>query len=146
MAQVAENITFLQKSMVSRKTELTREVLCLVGNRQGIFQADSLSPLTFAVCTVPLTKTLQNFKARYISRDGKINCLFFMDVLKVYGKKKAEIESLLPTVQLISQDVGIELGSRNVVLKRVKLCKSEGLKLISGQTIKKVDDKYLGIL
>ena len=26
------------------------------------------------------------------------------------------------------------------------MCKSEGIKLISGQTIKKVDDKYLGIL
>ena len=94
MAQVAENITFLQKSMVSRKTELTREVLCLVGNRQGIFQTDSLPPLTFAVCTVPLTKILQNFNVRYISGDNKINCLFFMDDLKVCGKNKAEIEAL----------------------------------------------------
>lgn len=52
IAQVAENITFLQKSMVSWKTELTREMLCLVDNRRDIFQANSLSPVTFAVCTV----------------------------------------------------------------------------------------------
>ena len=26
------------------------------------------------------------------------------------------------------------------------MCKSEGIKLVSGQTIRKVDDKYLGIL
>ena len=32
------------------------------------------------------------------------------------------------------------------MLKRGKLCKSEGIKLICGQTIKKIDDKYLGIL
>ena len=58
MAQVEKNITSLQKSMVSWKTELTREMLCLVGNRQGIFQANSLSSLTLAVCTVPLTRIL----------------------------------------------------------------------------------------
>ena len=78
MAQVAENITFLQISMVSWKTEMTREMLCLVGNRQRIFQADSLSPLTFNVCTIPLTKFQQNFKERYISGDGKITCWFFL--------------------------------------------------------------------
>ena len=36
-----------------------------------------------------------------------------------------------------------------MVLKRGKLCKSEGIKLINGQTIKEVDAegyKYLGIL
>ena len=36
-----------------------------------------------------------------------------------------------------------------MVLKRGKLCKSEGIKLINGQTIKEIDDegyKYLGIL
>ena len=55
MAQVAENvITFLQKSMVNWKTELTScgEKHGLVDIRQGIFLAD-LSPLTFADCMVP---------------------------------------------------------------------------------------------
>ena len=33
-----------------------------------------------------------------------------------------------------------------MVLKREKLCKSEGIKLIRGPTMKEVDDKYLGIL
>ena len=36
-----------------------------------------------------------------------------------------------------------------MVLKRGKLCKSEGTKWINGQTLKEVDDKvykYLGIL
>ena len=44
------------------------------------------------------------------------------------------------------------MGLRNfgvAVLKRGKLCKSDGIKLINGLTIKEVDDesyKYLGIL
>ena len=86
--------------------------------------------------------------------DVKINHLFFMDDLKVYGKNKAEIESLVSTVQLISQDVhvGMEFGIMKcgvLVLKREKLRISEGIKLINGQTKKEVDDegyKYLGIL
>ena len=75
-----------------------------------------------------------------------------MDDLKVYGKDKAEIESLVLTVQLVSQDIGMEYGIKKcgvAVLKRGELCKSEGIKLINGLTIKEVDDKgykYLGIL
>ena len=111
MAQVAESITtFLQKSLVNWKTELSScgETLGLVDIRRGIFQGDSLSPLIFAVCMVPLTKILQNVKAGCTLEDGKINHLFFMDDLKVYGKIKAETESLVSTLQLISQDIGIE--------------------------------------
>ena len=49
-----------------------------------------------------------------------------MDDLKVCGKDKAEIESLISTVQLISQDIGIEYGIKKcgvVVLKRGKCVK-----------------------
>ena len=157
MAQVAENIIpFLQKSMVNWMTELTScgEKLGLVDIRRGIFQGDSLSPLIFVVCMVPLTKILQNAKPGYtcILGDGKINHLFFMDDFKIYGKNKAEIESLVSTVWLISQDIGMEFGIKKcgvVVLKPGSLYKSEGIKFINGQTIKEVDDegyKYLGIL
>ena len=64
--------------------------------------------------------------------------------MKVYGTNKAEIESLVSTVQLISQDIGMEFGVKKcgvVVLKRGNLCESEGIKLINGQTIKEVDDE-----
>ena len=140
--------------MVKWKTELTScgEKLGLVDIRRGIFQGDSQSPLIFVVCMVPLTKILQNAKPRYILGDSKINHLFFMDDFRVYGKNKAEIESPVSTVWLISQDIGMEFGIKKcgvVVLKRGSLYKSEGIKLINGQTIKEVDDevyKYLGIL
>ena len=105
MAQIAENIiTFLQKSTVKWKTELTScgETIGLVDIRLVSF---SLPLLNFAVCVVPLTKILQNVKAGYSLGNVKINHLFFTDDLKVYGKNKAEIESLVSTVQLISQDI-----------------------------------------
>ena len=40
-----------------------------------------------------------------------------MDGLEVYGKDKAEIESLVSTVQLISQDIGMEGGRSCVEVK-----------------------------
>ena len=101
---------------------------------------------------IPLAKTLKDAKAGYTLGDVKINHLFYMDDLKAYGKNKAEIESLVSTVQLISQGIGIGFEMKKfgvVVLKRWKLCKSEGIKLINGLAIKQVDDegyKYLGIL
>ena len=147
MAQVAKNIiTFLQKSMVNWKTELTS-----CGETLGDTRRQPV-PLIFAVCMVPLTKILQEAKAGYTLGDVKINHLFFMDDLKVYGKDKTEIESLVSTVQSISQQIGIEFGIEKcgvVVLKWGELCKSEGIHVINEQTIKEVDDegyKYLGIL
>ena len=113
MAQVAGNIiTFLQKFMVNWKTELTScgETLGLVDIKRGIFQADRPCLLIFTTCMVPLTKILQDAKVGNTLGDLKINHLLFMNDLKVYGKDKAEIESLVSTVQLISQDIGTEFG------------------------------------
>ena len=113
MPQVAEIIIpFLQKSMVNWKTELTScgETLgCLI--LSGVSFKETACPLLiFTVCMVRLTKILQDGKAEYTLGDVKINHLFFIDDLKVYGQDKAEIESLVWTVQLISQDTGMELG------------------------------------
>ena len=65
-----------------------------------------------------------------------------MDDLKIYGKDKAEIESLVSTVQLISQDIGMEFGIKKCGVAVLK-CKSEGIKLINGLTIKEVNDEIL---
>ena len=129
MAQVAENIIiFLQNSMVNWNTELTPcgESLGLVDIRRGIFQGDSLSPLIFTVCMVPLTKILQDAKAGYTLGDVKINHLLFMDDLKVYGKDKVEIESLVSTVQLVSQDIAMEFGIKKCGVALLKRSRGGG--------------------
>ena len=65
---------------------------------------------------------------------------------------KQRFFSLVSMVQLISQDIGMEFWIKKcgmVVLKRGKLYKSEGIKLINGQTIKEVGHEgyeYLYIL
>ena len=70
------------------KTYLTAcaQILGTVSIKRGIFQGDSLSPLIFVLCIVPMTKILRNMRAGYMSGSVKVNHLLFMDDLKVFGK------------------------------------------------------------
>ena len=70
-----------------------------------------------------------------------------MDDWKIFGKSEREIESLVRTVQVISNDVAMECGV--MVMKRGKLSNTYGKVLSNGETIKEVEkdgNKYLGIL
>ena len=155
MAQVPQNVTsFLQRSMRNWKTELTScgESLGIVNIKRGIFQGDSLSPLIFVICMIPLSKVLRKAKAGYRLGDVKISHLLFMDDLKMFAKNKNEIDSLVSTVQMISQDIGMQFGVKKcgvTVMKRGKLVESEDIELTNGESIKEVGVegyKYLGIL
>ena len=73
----------------------------------GIFQADSLSPLLFCLALVPLFYELNNAGSGYNIYEEKINELFYMDDLKLYGKNNYELEGLLRTVKTFSDDIGM---------------------------------------
>ena len=85
LAQVSDSILkFVKRSMANWQTELTscRQSLVKVNIRRGIFQGNSLSPLLFGICIIPLTHILRKAKARYTLAGGeKINYLLFMDNL-----------------------------------------------------------------
>ena len=140
MAQVPPNVTsFLQRSMRNWKTELTScgASLGTVSIKRGIFQEDSHPPLIFVICMIPLSKVLCKAKAGYRLGDVKINHLLFMDDLKMFAKNKNEIGSLVSTVQVISQDIGMQF----TIMKRGKLVKSEDVRLTNGESIKEVGDE-----
>ena len=87
LAQVAPNvIDFAERSMNSWNTELTTcgETLGTMKIKRGIFHGDSLSPLLFLVCMIPLTEILRKAKAGYILDDIKVNHLLSMDDLKLF--------------------------------------------------------------
>ena len=52
----------------------------------GIFQGDSLSPLLFCLALTPLSYELNNTEHGYKIGEEKINHLFYMDDLKLYGR------------------------------------------------------------
>ena len=154
---VAANVRqFLASSMDEWKTELTScgQTLGVVDINRGIFQGDSLSPLLFVLCMVPLSLVLRRSKVGYEwgGRECKINHLLFMDDLKLFGKSYEQINSHAQTVHIFSSDIGMEFGIKKcgvLVLKRGKIAKTEEIVLPDGQVVKEIDDngyKYLGIL
>ena len=70
LAQVAPNvIDFVERSMKSWNTELTAcgQTLGTAKVKRGIFQGDSLSPLLFVLCMIPLTVLFRTILTRTIT-------------------------------------------------------------------------------
>ena len=84
--------------------------------RRGIFQGDALSPLLFIIAMMPLNHILRKCTAGYkLSRSQeKVNHLMYMDDIKLFTKNEKELETLIHTVRIYSQDIGMEFGIENV--------------------------------
>ena len=156
MVGVAGNILELfEKSKDKWKTELTAcgEGLGEVDIRRGIFQGDSFSPLLFVIVLIPLSIILNETGIGYeTSKNERLNHLLFMDDLKLYAKNERELDSLIQTVRVFSDDIDMVFGLEKcavLVLKRGRLTRTEGIELPDGQKMKEVDVdgyKYLGVL
>ena len=68
-------------------------------------QDDSLSPLLFVMAMIPLTSILRRITPGCVQNKTKINHLLYMDHLKLFGKTKRDMESLMNTVRLFSKDI-----------------------------------------
>ena len=157
MFGIADNIKqLLIDSMKKWKTELTSsgEVLGEVEIKRGIFQGDSLSPLLFVISLIPLTLILRKMKAAYhFVNKEKMNHMLFMDDLKLLAKNEKGLDSLVHTVRIFSEDIGMEFGIEKcamLVLKGGKRTRSEGIELPGDKIIKSLNEndgyRYLGVL
>ena len=158
MVGVSEQIKlFLSESMKAWRFDLTcnNQSLGRVDIKRGIFQGDSLSPLLFVLCLIPLTLILHKSESAYqfSSTKEKINHLLFMDDLKLYAKNEKGLDSLVQTVRIFSKDIGMEFGidkCGTLVLKRGKIRKLDGISLPDGKVMKGLIEgagyKYLGII
>ena len=110
--------------------------------------------MLFVVCLIPLSVILRKTKGKYqlSKEDESINHLLFMDDLKLYGSDERQVDSLINTVRVLSDDIRMEFGlkrCRLVVMKRSKVIKYDGVDLPDGHRMKSVEEdgyKYLGIL
>ena len=123
--------------------------------KRGIFQGYSLSPLVFVLALIPLSLILRKAKAAYEFSESKekINHLLFMDDLKLYSRSERGWDSLVQTVRVFSEDIGMEFGIEKcamLVMEKGKIVKLVGIELADGKVMKSLQEgenyKYLGIL
>jgi hypothetical protein len=78
----------------------------------GIFQGDSLSPLLFCICLIPLTEQLNRLRTGYEEHTTKIKIsyLLYMDDLKLIAKSEEELQKQIQTVKMFSDDIHVEFG------------------------------------
>ena len=158
MVGVADAVKrLLGESMKTWRTNLTAndDNLGKVCIRRGISQGDSLSPLLFVLAMMPLSMILRKVSAGYVmKKDGcKINHLLFMDDLKLFAKNEAEIDSLVQTVRIFSDDIGMQFGLEkcaSMTMKRGKRVHSDGIALPDGAQLRALGEeesyRYLGVL
>ena len=132
---VAENI----KTLLVNSMEKWRVMLCAGNSELGeadikrdIFQGDYLSPLTFVLGLIPLSLILRKAKAAYVSSGSKekTNDLLFMDDLKLYSCSEKELDSLIQTIHVFSEDIGMAFGIEKcamLVIEKGKIVKSVGI-------------------
>ena len=96
-----------------------------VNIRRGIFQGDSLSPFLFVIAMIPLTSILRRTTPGCVFKNKtRISHLLHMNDLKLFGKTKRDMESLMNTVRLFSENIGMQFGVDKcaiTVLNRGKL-------------------------
>ena len=78
---------------------------------------------------------------------------YFMDDLKLYSRSEKGLDSLVQTIRVFSEGIGMEFGIEKcamLVMEKGKIVKSVGIELPDGKVIKSLQEcesyKYLGIL
>ena len=110
-------IAFIEENMSQWKTNMTlvnKEGVLETGPiriKRGIFQGDTLSPLLFTMSPNPLSQELQKIGYEYqLDKETKINHLFYVDDLKLYGTSDNQLTGLINTVKNVSEDIKMEFG------------------------------------
>ena len=109
-----EVINFIEKTMKTWRVELTAggKSLAEAKIQKGIFQGNAQSRLLFIIAIMPLNHILRKCTTGYKLRRSqeKINHLMYMDAIKLFAKNEKELETLIHTVRIYSQDIGMEFG------------------------------------
>ena len=120
-----ETINFIEKNMKNWRVELTAggKRLAETKIQRGIFQGDALSPLLFLIVMMPLNHILRKCTAGYkLSRSQeKVKYLMYMEDIILFTKKEKELETLIHTIRIYSQDIGMEFCIEKCALLVIKV-------------------------
>ena len=98
----------------------------------GIFQGESLSPLLFCICLIPLTEQMNRLNTGYEQHvtKTKISRLLYMDDLKLIAKSDGELRKQIQIVKKFSDDIHMDIGLEKcatITFKKGKLIHSQNL-------------------
>ena len=143
-----ENTILRSRRNIDKKSTKT-------GQMRRWSKGDNLSLLLFIIAKTPLNHILRKCTAGYkLSRSQeKINHLMYMDDIKLFANNEKELETLIHTVRIYSQNIGMEFGKEKcAVLVRIsgKRHLTDGIELPNQDKIRTLGEKetynYLGIL
>ena len=93
----------------------------------------------------PLSAIIDMTGYGYRLRNGAVvSHLLYMDDIKLYAKSERDIDSLIHTTRLYSNDIGMSFGLEKcsrMVTKRGKVVRTEGIELPEGN-IADIEDSY----
>ena len=121
--------------------------------QRGIFQGDMLSPLLFVIVMMPLNHILRKCSGghKLNKSQEKINHLMYIDDIKLFVKNKKGLETLIQTVRIYSQDIGMEFGIEKytmLIMKSGKRYMTVGMELPNQEKFRtlgeKETNKYFG--
>lgn len=135
-------IQLLQHMMAKWQTKLTmsnKNETTEIGNVQiqrGIFQGDSLSALWFCLAINPLSAILNKDKRGYNigAKPETITHLLYMDDLKIYATNRNDLQKLLKSIEMFSNDIRMEMGMdkcRINAMEKGKWVEDEGYRMVS---------------
>ena len=94
------------------EAELTagRQTLAEMKIQRSIFLGDSFSPLLFVMAMMSLTHILRRCIGGYkfTKSYDEVNHLMYMDDIKIFTKSEKELETVIHTIKIYSQDIGME--------------------------------------
>ena len=143
-----EVINFIEETMQTWRVELTAGGRSLAETKIQIeiFQGDALSPLLFIKAMMPLNHILSRLQE-------KINHIMYMDDIKLFVKNEKELETVIHSVRIYSQDIRMEFGIEKndiLVIKSDKRHMTDGMDLPNHDKIRTLGEnetyKYLSIL
>ena len=120
----------------------------------GIFQGDSLSPLLFCICLIPLMQQLNRLNTGYEEHITKTEILhlLYMDDLKLIAKSEEELRKQIQTVKTFSDAIHMDFGLEKcakITFKKGKLIHLQNLVIDINREIQELEQgktyKYLGI-
>ena len=108
--------------------------------------------VTLSPCLFCLTKIINNSQYGYKIKNNKINHSFYMVDLKLYASNGNELEGLIKTVKVFSDNIGMQFGLEKCAkasFKGGKLVKTSNIIIDNKTIIKKLEQeksyKYLGV-